>query len=417
MKKIFLNFTGVFLFAVFPLNIASAYTDVDQDQPNFTAIQYITEKGLTKGYSDGTFKPNAPITRAEFLKIVITAKYPKINFQLSTSDSLPTTAERPTSSQNQPLPAEPIPASYADNCFTDVKSSDWFSPYVCHAKQQKITSGYEDGSFKPQNLINIAEASKILVNVLGEPNDLSTGKEWYTPYLNQLTEQRAIPTSIKYLNQELTRAEISEMIYRIMAEVKNQTFTTAAALENNYCQSSPEDLPENINMTKVRETWLKWYNDARAAENLPAYTYNSQLDRTAIIWSEYSEDKGNITHTRPGSTAYYDYQGIMQWFKNQGVTFRSVNGSTYVENIGWDYYNCPASNEDCTDQLIKSIRNTFNFFMSEKGKAYTAHYDSIIHPNFKQIGLGISVDPARKKYYLTVHYATELTSNASAICN
>jgi uncharacterized protein YkwD len=415
--KFFSAFFIGFFTLIFSPSTTFAYTDVDQQQANFEAIEYITEKGLTQGYSDGTFKPNAPITRAEFLKIVITAKFPQINFQLNETSTAPTTAERPTSSSDQPLPATPTPENYAANCFTDVNSSDWFSPYICYAKQQNITSGYPDGTFKPQNFINIAEAAKILVNVLGEPENLSEAKEWYTPFLNQLTEKRTIPTSVKYLNSELTRGQVAEMIYRLMANITDQTFTTAAALENNFCQTSPEDLPENIDMIKVRETWLKWYNDARATENLPPYIYNSQLDRTAIVWSEHSEDKGTITHTRPGSTAYYDYQGIMNWFKNLGVTFRSVNGSTYTENIGWNYYNCPASQDDCTDQLIKAIRSTYDFFMSEKGKAYTAHYDSIVHRNFQQIGLGISIDPLRKKYYLTVHYGTELTSTSSPICS
>lgn len=417
MKNLFFLFFCTFLFSIFFSNAVFAYSDIDDAHPNFDAINYITEKGLTKGYADDTFRPNAFINRAEFIKIVIEAKYPDLNFDLLITENPIINAERPTSSQNQPLHELPQPVSYADNCFTDVTSADWFSPYVCYAKQQKITDGYQDGSFKPQNFINIAEASKILVNVLGDPENLSISEIWYIPFLNQLSQQNYLPVSIKYINGELNRSEVAEMIYRFMEEIHDQPSTTAAALEDNFCQKSPEDLPDNIDMQKVRATWLKWYNDARAAEDLPPYTYNSQLDRTAIIWSEYSEDQGTITHTRPGQTAYYDYSRILSWFKNLDVTFASVNGSTYTENIGWNYYNCPATNADCTDQLISSIRSTFDFFMSEKGKAYTAHYDSIMHRNFKIIGLGISVDPVRKKYYLTVHYGTEITSNPPAICD
>ncbi|MGL5830818.1 MAG: S-layer homology domain-containing protein [Candidatus Altimarinota bacterium] len=417
MKKFHFLLSYAILIAATFTNITFAYSDVNSDHPYSTAIDYLTEKGLTKGYADGTFRPDYPINRAEFIKIVLEAKFPNLNFQLPTEDTSAVAPERPVSSQNEPLPETPKPTSFADNCFTDVKATDWFSPYICYAKQQKISTGYEDETFKPQNIINIAEASKILVNVLGDNQNLSEGKEWYTPFLNELSRQKYLPTSIKYLNEELNRSEVAEIIYRMMAEIHDQPSTTTAALETNFCQKSPEDLPDNIDMQKVRSTWLKWYNDARAAENLPAYTYNSQLDRTAIIWSEYSEKQGTITHTRPGQTAYYDYNRILQWFKNLDVTFASINGSTYTENIGWNYYNCPASNADCTDQLISSIRSTFDFFMSEKGKAYTAHYDSIMHRNFKIIGLGISVDPVRKKYYLTVHYGTAITSNPPAICD
>ena len=57
--------------------------------------------------------------------------------------------------------------------------------------------------------------------------------------------------------------------------------------------------------------------------------------------------------------------------------------------------------------MIRSIRTTFDFFMSEKGKAYDAHYRSIVQPNFSRIGLDIIVVPTEKRYYMTVHYITE----------
>ena len=167
-------------------------------------------------------------------------------------------------------------------------------------------------------------------------------------------------------------------------------------------------------MDKVRTTWLQWYNDARNDQGLAPYVYDVQLDRTAATWSEYSKDKGSITHKRPGQTAYYDYWLIKDWFKNLGLEFANVNGETYTENIGWGYYNCSGS--DCTDQLLDSIRTTFDFFMGEKNQSYRPHYESIMNAGFKKIGLGIAIDPDAKKYYLTVHYATEITSHPAGVC-
>ena len=45
--------------------------------------------------------------------------------------------------------------------------------------------------------------------------------------------------------------------------------------------------------------------------------------------------------------------------------------------------------------------------MSEKGKAYDAHYRSIVQPVFTKIGLDIIVVPEEYRYYLTVHYITD----------
>lgn len=50
-----------------------------------------------------------------------------------------------------------------NNCFNDV-SDQWFAPYVCYAKDQGWVHGYEDGSFRPESKVNKAEAIKMLIN-------------------------------------------------------------------------------------------------------------------------------------------------------------------------------------------------------------------------------------------------------------
>lgn len=186
--------------------------------------------------------------------------------------------------------------------------------------------------------------------------------------------------------------------------VQNTVQDTSSA-----CTDNVPDLPR-VDLAKVRAAWLSWYNEAREKNGRGLLEYERNLDRTALEWSESAREKGTITHKRPGQKAYYDYRRMVSWFKERGLSFPSVNGSTFVENIGWDYYSCPDSTADCTEKLIASIRKTYNFFMSEKGKKYRAHYDSIMNGNYKKIGLGIAVDPVKKRYYLTVHYATDVVA-------
>jgi len=50
--------------------------------------------------------------------------------------------------------------------FTDVKDSDWFAAFVGFAQQNNIAGGYDDGSFRPGNLITRAEVVKIAVKLL-----------------------------------------------------------------------------------------------------------------------------------------------------------------------------------------------------------------------------------------------------------
>lgn len=164
-----------------------------------------------------------------------------------------------------------------------------------------------------------------------------------------------------------------------------------------------DSYPKNVDMTKVRSTWLDWYNTARQSAKLYAFTYNTQLDKTALAWSETAKKRGYMNHKRDGQTSYYDYKLVKKWFAAQGVTFGKATGTVVTENIGWSPYSC--TKKDCTSEMIKAIRYTFDFYMAEKRKKYRPHYNSVMSSDYKQIGLGISVDEVKKKLYLTVHYA------------
>ncbi|MCK9186887.1 S-layer homology domain-containing protein [Candidatus Gracilibacteria bacterium] len=49
-----------------------------------------------------------------------------------------------------------------EESFPDVKKSDWFFPFVMASKEEGLLSGYKDGKFKPENNINLAETLKII---------------------------------------------------------------------------------------------------------------------------------------------------------------------------------------------------------------------------------------------------------------
>ena len=111
------------------------FSDVSADKWYNNAVSTLCHMGVLGGYSDGTFRPNAPITRAEFAKIAV-------SFSQANGSAV---------------------YSY----FTDVKTTDWFAPYVTAAKDSGLIEGYSDGSFKPENRITRAEACAIVNRVLG----------------------------------------------------------------------------------------------------------------------------------------------------------------------------------------------------------------------------------------------------------
>lgn len=178
-----------------------------------------------------------------------------------------------------------------------------------------------------------------------------------------------------------------------------------AHAQDSCTQITVQTVP-NVDMKEVRQAWLGWYNDYRSKMGLAPYSLDDTLDLTAGNWSYYSVKRGTINHQREWKGAYYDYKLIGQWFANFGVTFPNVHGVTYSENIGWNYYNCKKT--DCTDDLIAATKSTFDFFLGEKGKAYHAHYDSIVNSEFTKMGVGVAVDQTAKKYYVTVHFGTDV---------
>jgi len=389
MKRFFFVFT--FFFTLVGTQLAHAYTDVSSKSFFYNAVQEISALGILKGYPDGTFKPFQEVTRAEFVKIGVLAKVGI--HQVFT-------------------PAE---------CFSDIHTVDWYSPYVCYAKSQGWIRGYENGSFLPNQSIRLTEVAKILSSVFQFQVQSAADAPWFQGPVEVLVGKNAIPVSVTDLNQVLRRGELTEMVWRILQEVTDKTSVTYEALAAPKvvvaaCQNLGDDLPSTIDMARVRSAWLSWNNSVRVPMGLSAYSSNSQLARTAVIWSENAGKLGSITHKRPGQTLYYDYPRMVTWFKNLGLQFRNISGVTFTENINWGYYSCPSTEKDCTDAFIKAVRTGFDFFMSEKGKAYRPHYDSIVNKNFKIIGLGVAVDPVKKKYYLTVHYGTEIISSPQPIC-
>ena len=111
------------------------FSDVSADKWYNNAVSTLSRMGVIGGYADGTFRPDAPISRAEFAKLA--ASFTQNN------------------------------GSAVYNYFTDVKTTDWFAPYVTAAKDAGLIEGYSDGSFKPESKITRAEACAIVNRTLG----------------------------------------------------------------------------------------------------------------------------------------------------------------------------------------------------------------------------------------------------------
>lgn len=227
-----------------------------------------------------------------------------------------------------------------------------------------------------------------------------------------LAYSEAYPEKIESLEIPIEIEEVSEVV--IEEEIEEQPATQLPEVVVRSCQPLGEDLPLNIDMDRVRAEWIEWNNMERRSLGLHEYVYNDQLNRTAILWSKISRDRGYMDHKRGGTIEYYDYGAMKEWFSDFGLEFQS---GLFTENIAWEKYYCDAEVQDCTQEMIDSAKRGFNFFIGEKGTDYTAHYDSIVNPYFDIIGFGVAVDDEKNNYYLTVHYAKAISNEPLKICD
>jgi hypothetical protein len=176
----------------------TAFSDVG-GHPHLEAIGYLQERSIVSGYPDGTFRPDAPINRAEFTKIVMGARYPMSEI---------------TRFRDHP------------KLFPDSDYYSWYTNYVHYAAYLGILSGFPDGTFRPNQQVNVAEAAKILANAYGLSAPEQQGP-WYRPYLVALTSVNALPTDLRSAGDPLTRGQMAEMIYRLDAGVRHQPSLSA----------------------------------------------------------------------------------------------------------------------------------------------------------------------------------------------
>lgn len=256
------------------------------------------------------------------------------------------------------------------------------------------------------NLYDLNKTDKILINKLVyKINNIiqekdSSYKQAIVSKLTNLSSDRKY--TLKYRTILLKVAnEVDNM--QILSEIKKeQEYISMEEFVSTYTL-------ENIDIQKVKDKWLLWNNEVREWLWKKAYSYDSKLEKTAYEWSNISKNSWIVTHKRSSWDSYYDYYKISNWFKDRGVVCKNVYWVTYSENIGYWYYSC--NDWECSDELIDSLKSTFDFYMAEKYKSSQTHYLSLINSYFTKIWLWIDISNSwnwKYKYYLTVHYCTEV---------
>jgi hypothetical protein len=175
-----------------------------QDVPaNYWARAYIdalSSRGLVDGFSDNTFKPDAPVTRAQLARLI-----------------------------DQALVLSPTGEAVA---FSDVAGDYWAAPAIDEAVRGGFLKGFPDNRFQPEQPVTRLQVLTALVTGLktqakGDPQtvvlryaDAAQIPDWAVDKMAAATQASLVvihpDISLLRPSQPATRAEVSAMIYQAL---------------------------------------------------------------------------------------------------------------------------------------------------------------------------------------------------------
>ena len=185
------------------------YPDVSEDAWFNNAISTLTNAGILKGDTEGTFRPDEPITRAEFAAIAA-------RFDLTEYDG---TSE-----------------------FTDVPETHWAAKEIAKAEYLGWIKGDGDGKFRPNDPIRRAEVmtlvNRVLKRAVNDDGLLEDMKTWIDNDDNEVWyyyDVQEATNSHNYMRSE-TAVENQSFYYEKWIEVL--TPPDWAALEKTWSEAN-----------------------------------------------------------------------------------------------------------------------------------------------------------------------------------
>jgi len=165
---------------------AADFSDVEATASYKNAIDTLVALEVVNGYEDGTFKPEAEITRAEVTKMVVAAMGP----------SYTAAAE----------------SSVGASEFSDVKGH-WAAGYISVGVAQKFINGMGDGTFAPDANVTYAQIVKMLVAALGYESAANIAGGYPNGYL-QTGNQIGVTEGVAGVSADtnVTRAQVAQLI-------------------------------------------------------------------------------------------------------------------------------------------------------------------------------------------------------------
>lgn len=160
-------------------------------------IKHLRDMGIVNGRPDGMFGPDANVTRAEFMVMILKALGKDIDSNIKNTN------------------------------YSDVEGH-WAKGFMLNGVKEGIIKGYEDGTLRPDSNIRLAEVSTIIANSYdfktnneGVYSKLNSGK-WYSDFVKKMFDSGVLNINDSLYNSfdedlSLEREFCAMMISRAIA--------------------------------------------------------------------------------------------------------------------------------------------------------------------------------------------------------
>lgn len=308
---------------------AFAFPDVSDTYWAAPQIKLLSEQGVIVGYPDGTFKPDADVTRAEFAAMAIRAL-----------------------GQQHTKVAQPI-------SFSDIDVNHWAYEDIQKAVYfDLISAGKEGELFRPDDSVSRAESMSVAVNALTTETistekakevlermyiDANTIPEWFlipagkAEILGMVVVAPTAQKAALEANRPATRAEVAAILFKMMEQAKlNPNAKLAEAMrkktgngfviEDATVQGSIGTIPAGTIVPITLNSYISTQTSEGGAMYTARVPQNYVTKDKYILVRQGAALKGQLLDVRPGK--YFVRNGVLV-LKNALITTDNDQTTTF----------------------------------------------------------------------------------------
>lgn len=246
-----------------------------------------------------------------------------------------------------------VPASAASSLpFSDVPSNIWYYTYVKDLYDSKVINGTTATTFSPQGTVTFGQALKLILLAAGYEEQAPTTTHWASGYYRLASQKGFLPSNLNLtLDQPITRLQIASIAVRTLGLTRTSskspfsdtTDQSALILYDHGVFTGVETetgllFKPNDNITRAEVSAVIWRIDQLEEENTPT-TPAPPAEETGDYFY-FGGKKVYVVEELPKST--YD-NSLFQVNENGFLTYDSdeytckigIDVSRYQENIDW----------------------------------------------------------------------------------